>query len=319
MQNLTLKQLRIVLEITKTGKIASSAKNLGVTPPAVTLQLKQLEDSLGLTLFERRKDGLRPTDAGRVVLETAERIEASLRDCADSLDAMKGLTAGKVSVGVVSTAKYFAPRALGAFASEHPAIDLSLSINNRAEILAGLAEMQWDVTIMGRPPTDIDLEQHIIGDHPHVFIAPLYHRLIARRKISIAAIAREALIVREPGSGTRLLMERLFAKADANPNVVMEIDSNETIKQAVMAGLGIAFISAHTIASELETRRLAVLPVTGLPITRKWFVVRHAGKPVMPAAENLWQFLVSQSQRYLPFSNRSAALRSKRVDGHFQE
>jgi LysR family transcriptional regulator for metE and metH len=153
---------------------------------------------------------------------------------------------------------------------------------------------------MGRPPEHFPVEQALIGDHPHVIVAPPGHPLAGRQRIKVARLADETFLLREEGSGTRLLTQNLLAQAGVAPRVGMEISSNETIKQAVMAGLGIALISAHTIAAEVEDRRLAVLDVVGLPIVRQWSVVKRREKWLPPAARALWQHLATQGRLFLP-------------------
>ncbi len=300
MRNITLKQLRVVAAIARTGKVSGAAEVLNVTAPAVTLQLRQLEDSLGLGLFERSREGMKPTAAGLYLLETAKRIEVELASCAEGLDAMRGLKGGSVSIGVVSTAKYFAPAALGAFKRTHPDLDLKLFVGNREDTIRGLAALEFDLVIMGRPPEALDVESAAIGHHPHVVIARPDHPLAKRRGLTFAELGEEIFLMREEGSGTRILMERLFAEAGVTPRIGMEISSNETIKQAVMAGLGIAFISAHTAAAEIEMKRLIVLNVEGLPALREWQIVRHAEKRLMPAAAALWDFLRQEGKHFLP-------------------
>ena len=300
MRHATLKQLRIVAAIARTGRVLAAAETLGVSPPAVTLQLKLLEAHLGLTLFERGRQGMMLTTAGQHVLDAANRIEAVIGDAEHGLGALRGLRGGAVAVGVVSTAKYFAPSALGAFRKLHPEIEVKLFVGNREEMVRALAAMEFDLVIMGLPPEGVEAESRVIGDHPHVIIAAPDHRLARRFRIPLEALAEEAFLVREPGSGTRDLMQRLFDKAGIAPPIAMEMSSNETIKQAVMAGLGIAFISGHTIAIELEIGRLAMLDVNGLPARREWRIVRHPAKRRSPAADALWDFLGAEGKRFLP-------------------
>jgi LysR family transcriptional regulator for metE and metH len=299
-RDVTLKQLRVLAAISRKVKITSSANELGVTPPDVELQLHLLEDSAGVPLFNRTRDGLRPTDAAQCMLGVQARIEAALFECSESLRLLRGLGSGKVSVGVVSTAKYFAPRMLAAFAEAHPQVEVRLAVGNREDTIAALARLDLDLAVMGRPPESIEVEQQIIGDHPHVIIAAPRHRLASRRRIPLEALHSEKFLLREAGSGTRMLMERMFAKAEVVPQIGMELGSNETIKQAVMAGLGIAFISAHTVAAEVESRRLCVLPVAGLPIMRQWYAVRNREKHLLPAGTAMWEFLVSKGSGFLP-------------------
>lgn len=299
MRDVTLRQLRALAAIARTGKIVRAANELGVTSPAITSQIKLLDEMAGLPLLERAKDGLRPTDAGRVVLDTASRIAALIEDCGRTLDALKG-GGGRVVVGVVSTATYFAPQAMARFAALHPSIELRLNVKNRAETLRALTFLEIDIAITGYPPDDLAVVREPIGDHPHVIIASVDHPLNTRKSVTLAQLAASPFVVRERGSGTRALMETLFRGNDLTPRIAMEIDSNETIKQAVMAGLGIAFISAHTIAAELASGRLAILPVKGLPIVRTWYAVRHKEKQLLPAADAMWRFLISEKERLLP-------------------
>lgn len=301
MRDVTLRQLRALLTVEKFGKIASAANVLGVTPQAVTLQLKLLEEMAGLPLLERSKAGMRPTDAGIVVREAANRIAALIDDCGRTLGALKS-GGGIVHLGVVSTAKYFAPRALAAFAAAHPGIELRLSVGNRAKTLEALSNLEIDIAITGYPPADLDVIREPIGDHPHVIIAHPGHAFATSKTIKLAELAALPFLVREQGSGTRALMENLFEASGVAHKIGMEIDSNETIKQAVMAGLGIAFISAHTIAAELESGRLCILPVKGLPVIRTWYAVQHEEKRLLPAAQAMWQFLISERARLLPKS-----------------
>jgi LysR family transcriptional regulator for metE and metH len=296
----TLRQLRALAAVARTGSVTGAAGELLVTPPAVSMQIKQLEASAGLPLVERTASGFHLTEAGREVVETARRMEVVLRDCEDALTLLKGDSGGRVSIGVVSTAKYFAPQALAAFSRAHPRIDIQLSVGNRSETIDALRNYDVDLAIMGRPPGGFEIDQAIIGDHPHIIIAPPDHRLAGRQDIPLEELADEAFLIREEGSGTRALTLRLFANAGFAPRFGMEMGSNETIKQAVIAGLGIAVISAHTVAAELEHGRLVALDVEGLPIMRQWFTVKRQDKRMLPAAEALWKFLSLEGADYLP-------------------
>jgi DNA-binding transcriptional LysR family regulator len=307
MRNITVKQLRLLTAAARGGSFAAAAEACHVTPPAVTMQMRQLEDDVGLPLFERDGRGLRLTAAGKEILAAAERIDAILADCAAGLAGLKSLAGGRVAVGVVSTAKYFAPQMLAAFARTHPGIDIELVIGNREDTITAFQSGRLDVAVMGRPPEGVEVESALIGDHPQVIIAPPEHPLAKRRAIPPRDIAGETLLMREMGSGTRLLAERFLEQHSIKPRIGMEIGSNETIKQAVIAGLGIAFISGHTIASEIQDGRLAVLDVAGLPEVRHWFVVRPAAKRLMPAAGALRDFLVAEGERFLPKLDGAAA------------
>jgi LysR family transcriptional regulator for metE and metH len=299
-RNATLKQLRVLAAVAKSGKISNAAAELGVTAPAVALQLKILEQSLGLPLFDRTQTGMRPTDAGKCVVQLQTRIELALEEGDELLRALKGLESGCVSIGVVSTTKYFAPIALAAFARDHPSVQLELLVGNRNETIAALKSFKVDMAIMGRPPEAVDLEKQDIGEHPHIIIAAPTHRFALTKGISLRSLADDTFLLREPESGTRMLNDRIFAKADVTPRVAMEFGSNETIKQAVMAGLGVAFISAHTVAAEVSGGRLVVLDVKGLPVVRKWYLLRPKAKNLLPAGAALWKFLVGNAGNFLP-------------------
>ncbi|MFN3868524.1 MAG: LysR family transcriptional regulator [Hyphomicrobiaceae bacterium] len=297
---ISLKQLRALVATIEEGSNAAAAQRLNVTPPAIALQLKLLEQAVEMPLFDRFGQNIRPTAAGRELLAAAARIEVALSDCSAALGTMHGGAGGRIGVGVVSTAKYFAPRAFAAFARSHPGVEIDLFVGNRAEVIGEFESLGRDIVIMGRPPDGFDLVRAPIGPHPHVVIAAPDHRLAGRRNIRLESLSGEKWVVRENGSGTRSLMERVFDEARITPTLGMEIMSNETIKQAVMAGLGVAFLSAHTIELELKAGLLTILDVRGLPAMREWFAVRRAGKRLLPAAEELWSYLTTRGDDFLP-------------------
>jgi DNA-binding transcriptional LysR family regulator len=299
-RNITLRQLRALSATVAAGNLTSAARTLGVTQPAVSLQLQNLQELAGLPLLQRTHEGVMATDAGRALLALGERIALALGDCNQLLETMAGATGGRVAIGAVSTAKYFVPAAMGEFARRRPDIELKLSIGNRAQIIEGLRDYSLDGAITGRPPDDIDLEKRLIGDHPHVIVAPPRHPLARRRRVALKSLAADSFVFREPGSGTRLLMQKYFEDNGFFPKIGMEIDSNETIKQAVMAGLGVAFISGHTVATEIADGRLVALDVVGLPMMRQWFVVYRRDRHLLPPATALLDFLSSQSAQFLP-------------------
>ena len=299
-RELSLRQLRALATVQKTRSVTAAANQLHLTQPAVTLQLRNLQEIAGLPLIQRTGDGMLLTDAGREVLALYERIEAAIEACDTSLEMMAGKTAGRISIGAVSTAKYFVPFVISGFSKAYPNVDVSLSIGNRQEIGTALRGYDLDFAIMGRPPVDIPMNVHLIGDHPHVIIAPTSHRLARKSRLVLADLADETFLTREPGSGTRALMEQLFETAGIRPKIGMAMSSNETIKQAVIAGLGIAFISAHTVASELDERRLVTLDVDGLPVVRQWFVLSRKDKVLLPPAQAMLDFLSAKGAQFLP-------------------
>jgi LysR family transcriptional regulator, low CO2-responsive transcriptional regulator len=307
-RTVSIRQLRALSALAETGSVTAAASKLHLTQPAVTLQLRNLQDLAGLPLIQRTSDGMQLTDAGREVLALCGRIEAAITSCETSLEMIAGKTAGRMSIGAVSTAKYFVPFAISGFLKLNPNIDVELFIGNRQDVGAALRGYELDIAIMGRPPVDLEVDIHLIGDHPHVIIAPTAHRLAQRMDVAPAELATETFLTREPGSGTRSLMEQFFGDAGIRPKVGMEMGSNETIKQAVIAGLGIAFISAHTVATELDERRLVILDVAGLPIVRQWFVVTRKDKVLLPPAQAMLDFLKAEGSQFLPRTVRRMRL-----------
>lgn len=304
-RDLTIRQLRALAAVQATGSVTAAANWLNLTQPAVTLQLRNLQALAGLPLIQRTGDGMRLTDAGREVLALTERIEAALLDCEQSLDMIAGRTGGRVSIGAVSTAKYFVPFAIGAFSKRHPKIEIVLKIGNREDIREALRGYDLDIAVMGQPPPDVAVEMRLLGDHPHVVVAAADHWLAKDAGLAAVDLTYETFITRERGSGTRMLMEQFFQATDLQPKVGMEMDSNETIKQAVLAGLGIAFISLHTVARELEEGRLIALDVAGLPVMRQWYAVRRRDKELLPPAQAMLDFLGEEGAHYLPMVRSS--------------
>lgn len=305
MRNISIRQLRAVNAIARFGKVNLAARALGLTGPAVTLQLKQIEAELGTALFDRLPEGLVPTPAGHAAIGAARAVDGQLRAMADEIEALRGLRSGQMTLGVVSTAKYFAPMLMAAFAREQPSIQMNLVVGNRAEIIRALRAREIDIAVMGRPPKDVAVRAAVFGDHPLVIVAPADHPLVESRDIPKERIAQERFLIREPGSGTRISLEIFLSEIPGRlDNLGTEMGSNETIKQAVMAGLGIAFISAHTIAAEVEAGRLIILDVEGMPIRRQWFSVSLADRSLTPAMAAFQAFLIRKGVRHLPFFGR---------------
>jgi len=272
-----------------------------MTPAALTARLKGLEGAVALPLFDRTSAGLRLNAAGAVALERARAIERALRDFTEAMEAIRTGQGGTLSVGAVSTAKYFAPRLIAAFIGSHPKLDLRFQIGNRAAMIESLKNLEVDLALTGRPPADLPVARTPIGPHPYVMIAPPTHRLAGARRIRRAALAGEAFLFREPGSGTRSLFEVFIGDTEIRrAQIGMELGSNESIKQAVMAGLGIALISAHTIAAEVADGRLVCLDVEGLPIVRQWYVVCRTDRPLSAATRALRDFAAARGASFLP-------------------
>jgi LysR family transcriptional regulator for metE and metH len=300
LRDLTLRQLRSLAALAAGGSATAAAAKLNLTQPAVTLQLRGLQDLAELPLLQRTSSGMLLTEAGLELLTLFGRIEAAVSASETTLDMMAGRTGGHVAIGAVSTAEYFVPFAIAAFSKLYPKIQVNLKIGNREEIRQSLRGYDLDFVIMGRPPQDMDIEHHLIGDHPHIIVAPRSHRLAGVSGLSTDDLTEETLLTREPGSGTRTLMEQFFEGTTPQPRIGMALSSNESIKQAVIAGLGIAFISAHTVATELDDGRLVVLDVAGLPVVRQWLVVRRTDKVLLPPAQAMLDFLRREGAAFLP-------------------
>ena len=303
MRDPTFKQLRAIAEIAQAGTISGAAKRLNVSPSAISITLKQLEEEIGMPIFEKGESGFRATSVGRELLLAESRVATILKETSEAVDAIKGTKRGGVTVGVVSTAKYFAPYALAAFRDLHPEAEIVLKVGNREETIGHLEDFSLDLAVTGRPPQSIDVQRAEIGPHPHVVIAWPDHPLAKQKSIAATALSGETFLLREPGSGTRMLTERILSEIGATPKTGMEISSNETIKQAVMAGLGIALLSFHTVAREIEDGRIIFLKVEGTPVIRKWYVVRLTEKRMMPLAGALWDFLRKHGGSFFPKAN----------------
>ncbi len=300
LRQITLKQMRGFSAAVNSGSASAAARELHLTPPAISLQLRDLEQAIGLPLLERNESGLTTTLAGRELFELSSSIQHSLTRFGEIIDDLKGVDHGIVAVGVVSTARYFAPTVLAEFMKIYPEVKIQLLVGNRETTLAKLENMELDFAITGLPPDHFGVEKEFISKHPQIIIAAPDHRLSKKQKIPLSELEHDTFLLREAGSGTRTVSDKLFASNKNLPGSALEFGSNETIKQAVMVGMGIALISAHTVAAELKEKRLVELDVKGLPINRKWFVVKHANKRFLPSAQALWNFIARNGKHYLP-------------------
>lgn len=299
MRRVTLRQLHVFEAVARHLSFSRAAAELHLTQPAVSMQVKSLEAEAGLPLVEQIGKKIHLTEAGRELQARAHAIDRELRAAEEALGAMRGLTQGRLTIGLVSTAKYFAPELLGRFLKAHPGVAVKLAVDNREAMIGLLAGNELDLAIMGRPPQDMATVAAGFAPHPHVIIAPPDHPLAGQRRIPLERLAEETFVIREPGSGTRGLLERLFAEHRLALKVSMEMASNETIKQAVIAGMGVSLLSLHTVGLELQTQRLAILDVAGLPIVRNWYVVHLARKRLSPVAEALKAYLLAAGGRHL--------------------
>ena len=295
MRRYTLRQLDTFLEVARQLSVSRAADLLHVTQPAVSMQIHQLEDILGLALYEQVGRKIRLTDAG-VDFETyAIGAMAQLKQLDDAMAQRRGLKQGRVSLGIVSTAKYFVPMLLVAFRKRFPDIDIALQIHNRENIMQLLSRNEIDLVIMGRAPDGLDCVATAFATNPLGVISSPEHPLSRRRGAPLSMLNGQEFVVRESGSGTRQAMERLFAENDLHPRIVMEMPSNETIKQAVMAGMGLSFLSLRTIRHELASGHLVLLDVLGLPLVRHWHITHLAAKRLSPPAREFKSFLIEEA------------------------
>jgi len=292
---LTVRQLEVLDAVSRAGSVTAAASALHLTQPAVSMQLRQLEEQLHLSLFEPVGRGLQITEPGRDLAAMAADLLLRLDDFALAARELRGVRRGRVRLGIVSTAKYFVPRLLAQFLKVRPGLDLKLNVYNREHIIEQLQSYAIDLGVMGRPPEGASLVGTPFAPNPLAILAAPSHPLSKRKQLSPEELENEAFIVREPGSGTRIAMDRYFSDAGVTIHPVMEADSNETIKQAVMAGIGIGLLSLHTVRLELAAGRLVALPVAGLPLRRQWFAVHSRQRRLTPAAEEFLEYLLREA------------------------
>ncbi len=293
--HITLRQLRIFEAVARFSSISRAAAELHLTQPAVSMQVKQLEDQIGLPLLEQIGKRLFLTEAGAELRIHAQRFAAQSLELTAAMDQFRDLQRGWLRLAVVSTANYFLPPLIASLSDRHPGMRISLQVANRESVLAALADNRADLAITGQPPESADLIAQPFMDNPLVVIAAPTHALAAAGPIPMARLARETLVVREPGSGTRAAIERHFAEHGLEYLPGCELNTNEAIKQAVQAGLGLGVVSAQTIELELETRRLVILAVEGFPLIRRWYIVHRCEKRLSAAALAFRELLLAQS------------------------
>jgi DNA-binding transcriptional LysR family regulator len=300
MKNITFRQVRVFTEVARRLSFVRAAEALHLTPPAVTMQVKELEAAVGLPLFDRRGRSISLTTTGEYFLVYARRLVSTLKDAEDAMARFKRVETGVLNIGLVSTAKYFVPPLLARFHEEHAGVEARLSVAGSRERLVELLHAgEVDLAIMGRPPKELATRAEPFAAHPLVFVGPPRHALARAEQASVEALSRETFIVREPGSGTRKAMDDFFRAHHVAVPIAMEMSSNETIKQAVMAGMGLSFLSLHTIGLELTHGLIARLEVEGTPIMRTWNLVHLPSKLLSPAAEAFRYFVLEQGEKQL--------------------
>jgi len=297
MLHLTLRQLKVFESVSRNLSFSRAAEELYLTQPAVSMQIKQLEGNVGLPLFEQMGKRIYLTDCGKELYRYSCAISQQLADMELVLAEMKGMGHGKLTLSVVNTANYFTPQLLAKFCQRYPGINVNLHVANRDAVLKQLADNSTDLAIMGQPPDGLDIVAESFLDNPLVVIAATNHPLAKLKNVKFARLAEEIFLSREQGSGTRSAMERVFAQHKIQPRISMEMETNEAIKQAVQAGMGLGILSLHSIELELETKRLAMLNVEHFPLLRHWFVVHRANKRLSTSGQAFKQFLLAEAEQ----------------------
>jgi DNA-binding transcriptional LysR family regulator len=294
MHRYTLRQLDTFVEVARDRSVSRAAQRLHVTQPAVSMQLRQLEAAVGTPLVESEGRRIQLTPAGEEFHRLALAALAQLKELDDAFAQRRSLQRGRVELAVVTTAKYFVPMLLVNFRRKFPGIDVHLGLHNREGVRELLARNECDLVVMGSAPEDIACTALPFATNPMAVVAAPSHPLSRRRNLPLSELKGEGFVMREAGSGTRAAMERVFRRHRVPIEVVMEMPSNETIKQAVMAGMGLAFLSLRTVRHELAAGRLALLDLQGLPLLRHWYVTHREGKKLSPAAAAFKDFLVDE-------------------------
>lgn len=279
-----LRQLEMIDAVARLGSLTQAAEALHVTQPAISSQIRKLEEQVGLPLIERDGRGIRLTEPGQSVAEHARRAAQLLEDLREDLRQFKSVDKGVLRVAVVSTANYFIPEYIARFRAAHPGVEINLRVANRDEILEILAANESDLAITGQPPDDADLVARPFKENPLVVIAPPGHPLAGRKGVGPRDLVKYPFVAREQGSGTRGVMERAFLEHGLEYSIACVLSSNEAVKQAVQAGLGLAVISRQTIELELETGRLTTLQSDRLSLERQWFLLYRSYRRLSPAA-----------------------------------
>jgi len=294
MKNATLRQLKVFEAVARRLSFSRAAEELHLTQPAVSTQVRALEGHVGMPLFEQLGKKVFLTQAGDELLHFCRTIIQQFDEAEAAMAQLKGIAGGKLNVAVISAGDYFFPQLMVAFARQHPGVQLNLSVHNREELLGELAANRTDLAVMVRPPAELDTQNDAFAPHPYVIVGAPDHPLAGRGPVAIEQLVRQPFVVREPGSDTWFSMEDAFGKHLAGLNVAMEIKSTETIKQAVIAGMGLGFLSAHTIGHELAAGSLVVLEVEGFPLMLNWYVVHRREKRLPPVARAFRQFLLDE-------------------------
>ena len=297
--HLTLRQLEVFAAVARNNSFTKAAEALHLSQPGVSMQIKQLESNIGLPLFEHVGKKIFLTDAGREMFNYSQGIAHLLGEAETVLEELKGVQSGKLAISVATTASHFATRLLAAFSQRYEGVTISLDITNRESLRHQLENNEPDLVIMGRPPDNMDVESEVFMENPLVMIAPANHGLAHESRIPLLRFENEHFVVRESGSGTRSAIQRSFDEHGVTFHTGIEMTSNEAIKQAVEAGLGLGIVSIHTLELELETGRLVVLDVEDFPVIRHWHIVQRSGKRLSPVAQEFKRFVLQEAKQFI--------------------
>jgi len=297
--HLTLQQLKLFEAVSRLGSYTRAAEELFLTQPAVSIQVKRLEDQTGLPLFEKVGKKIFPTAAGKAMYAASLDILNRVDDLKKSIEDLKGTVKGPLQLSVVTTAKYFLPKLLGVFLQRYPDVEPKLKFTNRARVIERLMNNDDDFVVMGQIPKDDNLEAHPFLTNILGVIAPADHPLANKKEITIEELAQERFLIREAGSGTRYVFEKLLKEHEIEIEPYMELGSSEALKQAIMAGLGIAVLSLHSVQLELEVNKLTVLDVQGFPMKRRWYAVHLKGRSLSLVARTFMDFILKEGHSVL--------------------
>ncbi|MEO1432088.1 MAG: LysR substrate-binding domain-containing protein [Cyanobacteria bacterium J06633_8] len=296
MNQATLHQLRVFEAAARHGSFTRAAEELFLTQPTISMQIKQLTKSVGIPLFEQVGKRLYLTEAGRELFATCQEIFNTFAQFEMKVADLKGLKQGQLRLSVITTAKYFIPRLLGSFCQLYPGIEISLQVTNHEGILERMTSNQDDLYIMSQIPEHLDINCEAFLENPLVVLAPINHPLAGEKNIPISKLANEPFIMREPGSGTRRAVQKLFDENDVEVKVKLELGSNEAIKQAIAGGLGISVLSRHTLMPYAED--LTVLDVEHFPIKRNWYMVYPNGKQLSIVGRTYFEYLLESAKQF---------------------
>ncbi len=297
MNQATLHQLRVFEAAARHRSFTRAAEELFLTQPSVSMQVKQLAKVVGLPLFEQVGKRLYLTEAGEQLLLTCRDIFERLAQFEMTVANLQGLKQGKLRLTVVTTAKYIIPRLLGVFCRRYPGVDVSLQVTNHEGLEERLSQNLDDLYILSKLPENFEVNSYKFLDNPLVVLAPANHPLANEKNIPIERLKNEPFIMREPGSGTRKAVKKVFEEHGVSVKVRMELGSNEAIKQAIAGGLGISVVSRHVLALEGATRKLKILDVQNFPIERYWYVIYPKNKQISVVAEEFLKYLIEEGKQ----------------------